>query len=222
VNLNGRPISTASIATADGGYHLALPDSFEGGVLTMELRTTDAPLVQGVMISAPLPKSNWTVLAGDWSIWLPARFGAAGEGVNVSRHYFDWRQRLLGPLDRFGGGQDAVPPTMQVNSAPLNTIGWRSVQTTFSIVPPEPIEIVDHDRMIAASFCTLLLAVLATSLFKIRAEPWILLASMVATMALLLPISTAPLAGGAFWGMLFGPLCRRVYLLRGAIKGEQF
>jgi hypothetical protein len=234
VDLDGKAILPTTLKTTGDTFVLPLPTTFECGLLTLELRSEHLPLAQRKAISSPLPISDMPVLAGQWTIWLPAEFMAIGDALDPTANEFNWQQRLLGPLAwlcgqpingwaRSPGGAvspqevsgavkgDASAQLKLFETSPLDSNGWRSFHTSFAATPPEPVRVVDISWANAMSASVFLLSLFAASISRMPGKPFILLAAGAAVLALCLPSNIAPLAASAFWGLFISPICRRAF-----------
>jgi hypothetical protein len=235
-SLDDKPIPVPTIATGDG-FLLLLPTSFERGTLKMELRSAGPPLTTGQPISAPLPSGDMQVIAGNWTIWLPAEFEAAGNGLDLNLSEFDWRRRLFGPLIWPGKQRAVTPyavpnelaaaqsqsaiatdaPTLQLTAFPSNALeanGWRRFHTSFAVGPPDPIHVVGASRSIAVFISVLLLSLCVAALWRMPAKPLIIIVAAAAVLALYLPASASLLATGVVWGLLLSPIARWTFAMQ--------
>ena len=108
-SMDGHPLDVAApIENAPPDVvHLSI--QAQSATVSIYFETQGPPLTAGRELVPPLVLNELTFLAGDWTIWLPEEYSAAGIGISKADRRFNWRRRLFGPLGRPAGTQPFNP-----------------------------------------------------------------------------------------------------------------
>lgn len=230
-DVDGNPIDLSTKTERTGKMSLPLPREARFVRLSLMLSSKIVPHKGVAELESPLPVTPMPVDGGYWSIWLPEDYRAVGEGLSHSNEAFSWRQRLFGPLGRPDGtrpfdllrGFDwqtwlfdtAAEATAEASESqqpreldgkeltPPNRPGWHVYHQTFMAGPPSAVELTQPALATAWSLVILLFAfVVGTLVRNWRLEWYIGLTASAAMLCIVLPTGLAPLATGAFGGLL--------------------
>src|SRR5262249_35273291 len=98
VQLNSQPLPSSAIVPDGTGLQILLPNRFERGLLTMELRSSGPLLSRQPEIAPPLLTGGALILSGEWNVSLPSGFVAVGSCIEPDKDWPGLNERLFGPL----------------------------------------------------------------------------------------------------------------------------
>ncbi|HJQ82372.1 MAG TPA: hypothetical protein VJ828_20595, partial [Lacipirellulaceae bacterium] len=202
---------------------VALPRETGASVLTAHFETHGPRLRSGGQLQPSLLDTKVPLLAGHWTVWLPAEFSALGEGATSLESRPNVRQRLFGPLGRprdtdtlnlfratarSGAAARvdtfaAVSSPVQVDGTTAALAGWRAHTFSFVAQGPAGVRVTRPAATISWSIAIFLICAASGSwVWHRRREAFVGLLAAAAGLALLLPAVFSPLATGAFIGLL--------------------
>ncbi len=241
--VDGRPLNLPAPSELNEKVSLPLLSGARSMRLSLEYKMKLAALGGSTDLESPLPKGTTPITGGEWTIWLPEDYVAVGAGLVPANDAFSWRQRLFGPIGRPANerpfdalrfkdwqawifGLPTEPETVSKTSTTKQAIpagpdgssatrlGWHAYRQSFVAGAPTSIKIARPDLANAWSLAAFLFAFVAGVLVRgRRRELYIASTAIAAVLCLLLPVTIAPLATGAFGGMLLSlvaawPLCK--------------
>lgn len=121
----GVPYSAGSRVLAS----IRLPPHSEATTVTLYFENQQSPLATGRSIAPPMVQNGIPILAGEWTVWLPEEFALGTD--EASEQWFDWRQRLFGPLARAYDVPPFRPFHLDDWARLLNGVGdWFSIRSS--------------------------------------------------------------------------------------------
>ncbi len=213
--LDGRPGAPLADADASGTIVVRLPAGEREPSVTVCFRTNMRPLAAGRRLAAPLPHSDVPLLAGEWAVWLPEDFAAVGRDVRPTAGRFDWRARLFGTWAAVDGQAAENDAQTVAAEAPLvgnldtaipvaggSRRGWKAWRVSFVAGPPATVVVLHPPATTAWALSLFLACVVGGVWLRCRSRCFIVLAALLAGLCLLLPAAYAPLATGAWLGLM--------------------
>lgn len=202
--LDGQPVARPVGAGWQETVTVHLPAGERSPVVSVCFHTAGQPLAAGRRLDPPLPDCGVPVLAGLWTVWLPEEFSAIGPDIRPEAGTFDWRARLFGP---WAGHAKQETQNQDLTARNAERIGqqlrgWRAWTTSFVATPPASI-VVSHPPATAALALSLFLVCTAGGVWlRCRTRCLVGLTAIAAGLCLLLPAAYAPLATGAWLGLM--------------------
>jgi hypothetical protein len=107
-----------------------LPAQTRSTRLLLCLETHGPPLATGRELAPPPILSDLPFVAGEWTVWLPEEYSAAGTGLSEAATKFNWRQRIFGLLGRPSGTRPFNPFRLADSASLVNGIADGSITSS--------------------------------------------------------------------------------------------
>jgi hypothetical protein len=124
--LDGRPVDVSSAAAAQK-FSASLPRQERPAIVSLYFETHGPALSAGRELKPPLTFDDVAFREGEWTVWLPDEFSAAGTGIWSVAPKFNWRQRLFGVLGRPNGSRPFNPFRLADGAALVNDLAGGQV-----------------------------------------------------------------------------------------------
>lgn len=202
---------------------IPLPTDTPQSVVEVEYVSRGRPLANGSRLVSPVPLGEYSMLAGEWKLSLPAGFTAVDVASELNPN---WRERLFGILARraarpfnpvdagdwnawwaqisgmvSSSAQAAVSDaTASADNSPPT--GMETYHFAFGVAPPPDVKVAHRRATAAVALAAFMFSAVGAQIFHCRMRTKIWLAITTAAASLVLPAAWAPLATAATLGLI--------------------